>query len=390
MILIYKNIDKVKPIGGPSGYLYNLNKGLSQINYDDVEFLPCQNSNVNNSNLKAKIKKYMPRFSQRIIDAYNISKKTDIQLHSTVDLTEYSAIHFHSTEELFQSRQQLKDFSGVIILTSHSPCARHVELIDSISTLNRFLFSNKLKKLEEMDRYAFDRADVIVFPCREAEEPYFNTWLDYKRIHERNKEKYRYLPTGIDQCFAKQTKDEIRKKYHIPKSAFVICYVGRHNAMKGYDDLKRIAKYLLDNDNVYFLIAGKEEPLKGLKNQRWIEVGWTNDPHSIINASDLFVLPNKETYFDLIMLEVLSLGQIVVASNTGGNKYFGSFKDTGIFLYDDIADAVKCINRCIDLDEKDRVKMKNNNLILFNNYFSLSVFTNNYINLINSISREKV
>ena len=43
---------------------------------------------------------------------------------------------------------------------------------------------------------------------------------------------------------------------------------------------------------------------------------WTNDPHSLINASDMFILPNKETYFDLIMLEVLSMGKIVLATNT--------------------------------------------------------------------------
>lgn len=69
----------------------------------------------------------------------------------------------------------------------------------------------------------------------------------------------------------------------------------------------------------------------GLKDSRWKEVGWTNDSQSIIAASDVFVLPNRETYFDIIMLEVLSCGKIVIASRTGGNKYFEKIGAKGVF-----------------------------------------------------------
>ena len=136
------------------------------------------------------------------------------------------------------------------------------------------------------------------------------------------KKKHRYMPTGIVGCKAKVNREDFRKKYGIPDNAFVISYAGRHNEIKGYADLKKLGEKLLADKNVYFLIAGKEEPMTGLKNDHWIEVGWTNDPHSLIAASDVFVLPNHETYFDLILLEVLSLGVPVVMSRTGGNKYF--------------------------------------------------------------------
>lgn len=94
-----------------------------------------------------------------------------------------------------------------------------------------------------------------------------------------------------------------------------------------------------------------------MEHERWIEVGWTNDPHSIIAASDVFVLPNKETYFDLIMLEVLSLGKLIVASNTGGNKYFSNFNECGILLYNSKEEAVSLIKKIMDLTSEEREKL---------------------------------
>ena len=55
------------------------------------------------------------------------------------------------------------------------------------------------------------------------------------------------------------------------------------------------------NNKTKFLIAWKEYPIKWLNNDRWIEIWWTDKPYEIIKASDIFILPNKETYFDLIL-----------------------------------------------------------------------------------------
>ena len=48
------------------------------------------------------------------------------------------------------------------------------------------------------------------------------------------------------------------------------------------------------HDNIYILVAGKEEPMKGLAHPHWIEVGWTNDPYSLINACDIFYYLTKK------------------------------------------------------------------------------------------------
>ena len=148
--------------------------------------------------------------------------------------------------------------------------------------------------------------------------------------------------------------------------------------------MKKIGEKVLELiPNAYFLIAGVEDPIKGLKNDHWIEVGWTNDPHSLMAAADIFVLPNRETYFDLIMLEALSLGTIVVASNTGGNKHF--VNDKGVFLYDDISKAVDIILNIWKMSPKEKNELNESNKKVFENQYDIAVFANNYVKLLQNL-----
>lgn len=350
-ILIYMPEDNLKPIGGPSGYLHNLYTGLNEIGDDSVDFLPPLGQNRYLTALKLLYHKIPNKPRTRLMNFYKKLKKAFVSTNKEqskiyqnyrellfgksslpANYQMYDAIHFHTTFELYKEKDMLKDYKGKVVLNSHSPQPYHQEYLTLFCGHPRREDVSPI--LEAADEYAFDRADIILFPCEDAEEPYFNNWDKYREIHRRNAHKYRYLITGIKKCISKMPKEKIRKKYKIPHDAFLICYVGRHNEIKGYDILKNVAESILPrNKNIYFIIAGKEGPLYGLGNPRWIEAGWTDDPHSIINAADLFILPNRETYFDLVLLEVMSLGIPVIASNTGGNKYFKKQQCEGIQLF---------------------------------------------------------
>lgn len=377
--LIYFPENELKPTGGPRGYLYNLNKGLEEIGEKSIFFLPPQKKTSN----KNKIKEWIPYRLLQLKNAIRFSNLDKEKDPVMVDFSEYDIIHFHRTDDLYRCREQLEKYNGKIVLTSHAPCARHVELSNLLAPVDKKIFAKKLTGLEQMDAYAFRKADYVVFPCADAEEPYFHTWNNYENV--RMEEKLRYLPTGIEKCVAKKTKNEVREKYGIPQDAFVVCYVGRHNEIKGYDIVKSVGKKLLQNENNYVMIAGKEEPLKGLNHDRWIEVGWTNDPHSIIAAADVFILPNRETYFDLIMLEVLSLGQIIVASRTGGNKYFEQFDCEGIQLYQTEKELEQKIKEIQNMSLQDRKKMMRANLDLYEKNFTVKTFAQKYVDLMRSL-----
>lgn len=69
----------------------------------------------------------------------------------------------------------------------------------------------------------------------------------------------------------------------------------------------------------------------------------------------MFILPNRETYFDLVLLEVMSLGIPVLASYTGGNKYFEKINDSGIYFFKDMNEAMK---RIIEFSNMDRIELE--------------------------------
>ena len=180
------------------------------------------------------------------------------------------------------------------------------------------------------------------------------------------------------------------QKMGIPKRAFVITYIGRHSAIKGYDQLKLLGERILRMfDDVYFVIAGNELPLMRLDHERWIELGWVDYGAELIASSDLFILPNKETYFDIIALEVLRGGTPMMLSLTGGNKYFythyPSEKKSGLFFYDygDIEQQIKCISNLVEMKNSDGLdKFRIANKEIFKMEFTMNAYLDRYQKLV--------
>ena len=375
--------SELAAVGGPRGYVYNLKTELDKSECANICFIESGREKINK--YKNKIENLKSGKFKRFLVTLKSIVKHWLLLHgrhhnAIVDINEYDVVHFHSTLDMYAARDSLKNYCGKVALTSHSPTLLSKEIYDSRSNFEKKFFKSMYKKLIRMDEYAFSRADFFIFPCREAEEPYFNNWDKFESLKLSNQDKFRYVLTGINQCSAKIDRKTVREKYNIPQNAFVVSYVGRHNEIKGYDTLKEIGEKILRYPNTYFLVAGREMPLQGLKNERWIEIGWTNDPHSLIAAADVFILPNKETYFDLVLIEVLSLGQLVVASRTGGNKFFEN-KSSGIKLYDTQDEAVDLLLKIMAMSEEDRFELAKSNLVLYKKDFTCEIFAERYLQL---------
>jgi len=383
--LIYLEEDALTPKGGPLGYNYNLNKQLKELSCKNVSFIPSLGRKKGKSYI---LRRYLPKslvetilITLRIFKRYREKNRSSHK--SRINLTKYDIVHFHDTRSLYNVRDSLNDYKGVVLLTSHSPTLLSNEIWDMLSSFEKKFCKRLYRDLLEMDRYSFNRADYIIFPCPEAEQPY-ESWPEFRKIKESHPEKFKYLLTGINPCRAKLSRNEICERYAIPKDAFIICYVGRHNEIKGFNDLKKIGLSLLNaHPNIYFIVAGAEAPIKGLNHPRWIEVGWTNDPHSLMKSSNVFILPNKETYFDLIMLENLSLGNIVIASNTGGNRYFNDCD--GILLYNSIEEAIKKVESIFNKSKEECELLSASNVELFNKKFNSRQFALNYLSLIEQL-----
>lgn len=383
--LLYWPENDIRPVGGPRGYLYNLRVGLERFEHKNLEVSYLPPSTMENSSIRKLLRDWTPARFKNLKRLHKMMGYPTKAVTPRINFDEFDVIHFHQVEDLFFVREALESYRGKVILTSHTPCAPQREWLSRLDVRDVATHRGALQQLDDVVEFAFDRADCIMFPCPEAEDPYYHTWDEYSSIHDRNILKYRYIYTGIDGCVAKLSCSEVREKYGIPEEDFVISYAGRHNPIKGYDRLVEASSSLLLDSHTHVMVAGRPGAIPSPRNARWVEIGWTNDPYSIIAASDVFVLPNRETYFDLAMLEALSLGVPVVATNTGGNKVFSHLGSNGVLLVNEEEELADAIGGLRGKSNSARRYLGELNRSIYEKYFTTDVFARNYVNLIESM-----
>ena len=390
-VLVYLQEEKLAPKGGPYAVGYYYHEEMLHRNEHTLEFIHInkeyEDRHLKGRSITSKLPKWINVLHRTIRGiAYRKAFLNDKIIAPTKSYDEYDIIHFHQADHFYLERENLKNYKGTVIYQSHSPLPYGQEQCKDISKWYFRCIPQMGKKYERIDKWCFDRADYVVFPCPEAEEPYIDNWPYYSKIKNEYKGKFKYLLTGIKPASPKLTRQDVLSKYGIPEDAFVISYVGRHNTVKGYDILKQIASnYFESEPNAWVISAGAESPFKRLDHQRWKEIGFTNDPHSLISASDVFVLPNRVTYFDIVMLEILSLGKIVIASRTGGNKFFERQGLKGVMLYDSIDEAVHLLQNTKKMSIEEKTKMEQQNREFFNENLSNVAMYDNYMSMLQEI-----
>lgn len=387
-ILIYLKESNLKPQGGPLAVGYYYHTEIAKRRNSDFDFL---GGPADPHSLLPKIEYVMKRILP--LSAWNYYKEyrrtiafkhllVDAPVDTGVNLNQYDIVHFHQSDQMYRERKGLENYKGIVVYQPHSPIPYGQEQYVHMPKNIKNRIENIEQRLDAMDRYCFDRADYIIFPCPEAEEPYANSWTYFSEIKARKPESFKYVLTGITPAEAKRTRSEVLKELNIPEASFVISYVGRHNYVKGYDILKEVAaKYFKFDDNAYVISAGTESPYTRLVHNRWREIGFTRDAHSYIAASDVFLLPNRVTYFDIVMMEVLSLGKIVIASRTGGNKFFEKNNVRGVLLYDTEEDAISLLRRVKSMSLEEREFLGNSNKDFYTQYLTVPKMYDRYIDI---------
>lgn len=409
-VLIW-DMFELRNTGGPSGYLYNIHEYLKEhpnpnivllsdiintsTNLNDTVSTSDCNSNVVLSAKRNPLKKtwhsllYSLKCAPKLKS--NITKAVDYIYRiyhikwngpeANLDLSEYNFIHFHFLIHIRQFRNTYPNFKGKTIVTSHSPCPWTYESIDrdpSIKHLKHFIIRQECK--------SYKSADYIMFPCLQAREPYEHN-RQIKCTLEKMSNKIFYVPTSILYDNEGNIHNIQRKDINIPDNAFVIAFFGRHNNIKGYDILKEIAiKTLEKHHNLYFLLAGMGD-IAPIEHPRWIELGFVSNVKDLMKVCDFYVVPNRETYFDLVVIEALRSGMIMSLSRTGGNKYFEQLpknETKGLFFFDieKQETVIEQIDQLIKTKEDSPTKfdeLKSLNKALYLKYFTMERYVDNYI-----------
>ena len=391
--------------GGPCGYVANLKKALDNHGYyDNIAFISqdslpnvkvCSNLALRKKVAKIltfwiPIKKYRRMLREICISLMNRKENVDylnIDAESykgyadVLDRFNFKSITCHCTRDAIFIKNYLasRQKQAKLLLMSHSPELPSSEIYH-IEKLNGNPSADSIRKMwQRIEQRAFAIADVLLFPTKEAMEPYICEAEYFKELI--NSKDVQFITTGCERIDCDQGSRDIRGSNNIG-TKYIVSFIGRHTRIKGYDKLKEIAKTILNmRDDVTFVIGGvQSEEIKPLSHSRWIELGRVN-PADLLSVSDLFVLPNRQTYFDLVLLEVLSAGVPVVASNTGGNK--SVYEAThAIELYDTNEECIEKINYYLDSDNDSKIKKRVLALAAYTNNYTLEHFAENYMALV--------
>lgn len=403
--------------GGPSGYLANLEYGLNQVSKpNSFEIQICAKEKQHEKHKKAsawkrlilRMKQHSKLFSSvyaRLHPRYNkdLTVACDFFEHikgnAIFDCNIFldpnvRSVHCHTFTSAILVDNTLKKL-GVrdkikLLLTSHSPEAPSIELTNAY--LERGFSKQRLarftKACQEAERLAFEISDILVFPCKEAMEPYIQTIDGFDELIKGKD--IRFIPTGTIGLTPNTTRELARTKFNITDEKKAICFIGRHSEVKGYKFLVEASSEVLQRrQDILFLVAGKvtgqfEPP----NSTRWRELGWIN-PAELLLAADLFVLPNKRTYFDLVLIEALSIGIPILASATGGNKnVFDKTKAITLYSPESTQDFVNKLEQLVDITEGERVKIVEKCQLAFKTRYCAEAFATNYLDLIESIYRD--
>ena len=399
--------------GGPPGYLANLLYGYNQIPHYDKPYIifdslhgkPPAPTAGNPSPLNKLVrnivglfpggKEYYNAHLSRSLkisyeNMYNFLSDLDNMmpmpsLIETIDWSRTKAVHVHTVAEAVKIKNYLRKHfldDVKVILTCHTPetCANeqyNLALAEGQSEER----AQALKELWfKLEMRAYREVDVMIFPSKEATEPLVNAVEGFQELLDSKD--VRYMATGCKRLSSALTKEQAKEKYNVSGKT-VIGYIGRHNAVKGYDLLKEAAKIVLSKTNdVVFLIGGAQGKDFGpLDNPNWIEAGWVN-PADLLQSLDVFVLPNRQTYYDLVLLEVLSMGVPVVATATGGNKSVQQIANDLELCGVSAESLAEHILKLVEMKDEDRLAKGQRLQDTYLNYFTESHMAQRYVDTI--------
>jgi len=233
-----------------------------------------------------------------------------------------------------------------------------------VATLHTTL--NQSVKEELQDRFIYQwilrRCADVTFVC-EKQRSY---WLKRYPLLDKNS---RVIYNGVNTEYfspinAGELGRKLRKKLNIPDDAAVIACVAGFRKEKGHADLVRAFASIENRNNTYLLLAGDGETKKeieALVADRGLQIcvrflGVQQDVRPIFAAADLSVLASTavET-FSNSMLESMSMGKPVLATNLGGLSEAIIPGETGYLVEPGRPDELACAIMCV-LSDRDRAK----------------------------------
>ncbi len=199
---------------------------------------------------------------------------------------------------------------------------------------------------------------------------------------------FKPIINGVDSDkFNHQIDSSLQRELSIPDQHIVIGSVGRLVSVKNYPSLiKGFSLVQKVNPNTHLVLAGdgperaelesQADKLKLANNVHFL--GRRDDIPNLMNGFDLFVLPSFSEGLSNTLLEAMSCGIPVIASNVGGNPEIVKPNVSGFLYPSDDANALANIlnSLCKAPNDINKLSMLAREHIV--NHYSLKAMIGNY------------
>jgi glycosyltransferase involved in cell wall biosynthesis len=178
---------------------------------------------------------------------------------------------------------------------------------------------------------------------------------------------------GIDIDYFNPDKvenDFLRNKFGLNHNDIIICFVGRLSEEKHPEHVIELAQLFKaeGNDRFYFFIAGGGNKYielfqlieKHNLNQHVFLLGELDDVRELLKDTDILYLSSEMEGLPIVVLEAMSMGVPVVASNVGGLPEMIDNGENGILVDYDSNFISNSKNAIVELLNKKKVIAQNN------------------------------
>ncbi len=272
----------------------------------------------------------------------------------------FNIIHAHDVLSLYY----FKDHPAKKILTIHSKGPIIDDLKDYHSGSD--LMKNWYSRFNIMEDEAIKAADVITFPSVEAKK----LFLDKKNEIDESKVKIIYNGIDIEKIKQLSNSENSLNDYGIKENHdLLLLNVADHIKVKNISSIIKAVHYLkrenVRNPLLVNVGIGPEtnylqEMISEMKlEDNVILLGLLSNDEIIkfMNYFDYFIMASERVVFDIVILEAMACGMIVIANNNGGNKEIIENGFNGYLLNEIRAEEIA--NVVMEANEGCRAQAKN-------------------------------
>lgn len=297
--------------GGPSGFLAQNLSGFKSDLYD-LSAQDCPYPSLG-QRFHKKLGKFFNLDKQKLIDA-GIEKvnRFECWIRSSqehffdIKASNYKFIYFHDVWTLKSCLPLIRP-DQIILFQPHCP-----ELPSEEIESQKVFSPGDIEWTKEAQRDAFSRANILIFPNSYVLDIYGSLLSHASKIFYIN-----------------SAARKVTHLRHFPLNEKIhLLYIGRRNKIKGFDLILegfREAYKQRKDINLLLLGSGQETNLEGV-----YDIGFTDAVHQWIYNCDFVVNCNRQSYFDLSVLETLSIGTPIILTDTNGHHQLVEDGSAGI------------------------------------------------------------